>query len=86
MLICLIANGTKPAHLPALREQVERLRELGHEVRPSVTFERGDARRMAREGAEGGAELVLAAGGDGTINEVVNGLHDFLRDHDVLPD
>ena len=78
MLVALIINGTKPTHLPALHEQVARLRGLGHEVRPSVTFEQGDARRMAREGAEGGAELVLAAGGDGTINEVANGLHDFL--------
>jgi diacylglycerol kinase (ATP) len=77
--ILLIINGNKPEHQPALREQVERLRALGHEVRPCVTFEDGDARRMAEEGAAWGAELVLAAGGDGTINGVANGLHDFAK-------
>ena len=33
-----------------------------------------DAMRMACETAEGGAELIIAVGGDGTINEVINGL------------
>jgi YegS/Rv2252/BmrU family lipid kinase len=34
----------------------------------------GDGRRLAREAAEAGFDLVMAAGGDGTINEVINGL------------
>jgi YegS/Rv2252/BmrU family lipid kinase len=34
----------------------------------------GDARRLAREAAEAGARSVVAAGGDGTINDVVNGI------------
>src|SRR5262245_2940857 len=34
----------------------------------------GDAIRLARQALDEGAELVVAAGGDGTIGEVVNGL------------
>jgi YegS/Rv2252/BmrU family lipid kinase len=39
-----------------------------------VTRQRGDASKFAREEAGKGTEIVLAAGGDGTINEVANGL------------
>jgi len=38
----------------------------------------GDARAVARDAAERGIDLVIAAGGDGTIHEVVNGLADHL--------
>lgn len=60
--------------LAVIREEVARLRERGHEVRPALTFEAGDGCRMARWAAQAGAELVVAMGGDGTVNEVVNGL------------
>ena len=36
----------------------------------------GDATRLAREALRGGAERIVAIGGDGTINEVVNGFFD----------
>ena len=76
--ISLVINAPDPETVETLRASVEALREDGHTVVPRLTFEGGDAARMAREAAEEGAELVVAAGGDGTINEVVNGLHDFL--------
>lgn len=34
----------------------------------------GDAAELAREAVERGIELVVAAGGDGTLNEVLNGI------------
>jgi diacylglycerol kinase (ATP) len=41
-----------------------------------MTTAPGDATRLAREALRGGAERVVAVGGDGTVNEVVNGFFD----------
>lgn len=83
----IVINPSTPAAVEAIRRGVDSLREAGHTVRPHITFEAGDARRFAREAAERGAELVVAAGGDGTINEVVNGLNDCAEagGRDELP-
>jgi diacylglycerol kinase (ATP) len=78
--LSLIINPPSPDAVEALRRGVERLRGLGHVVHPRVTFEAGDAHRFAWKSAELGADLVVAAGGDGTINEVVNGLQDWAED------
>ena len=66
----------KPADVDAVRGGVEALRAAGHAVLPRVGFDPEDARRFAREAAEEGADVVVAAGGDGTINDVANGLFD----------
>lgn len=49
-------------------------REQGWRVVLEPTRAAGDGRRLARLAAEQGYHLVIAAGGDGTINEVINGL------------
>jgi len=50
------------------------LAKSGWETELIQTAYPGDATSHARQAAEEGAELVLVAGGDGTINEAVNGL------------
>ncbi len=60
--------------LEELRAAVSTMRASGHEVWPRLTFEDGDGVRLSRAAARAGADLVIAAGGDGTVNEVVNGL------------
>lgn len=52
------------------------VRELGKnlDLRTAQTRYRGHARELAADAATRGDELVVTFGGDGTINEVVNGL------------
>ncbi|HEU4632247.1 MAG TPA: YegS/Rv2252/BmrU family lipid kinase [Gemmatimonadaceae bacterium] len=71
--IALVIHGTRAAD-PTLREAVEAVRARGVRVRPRVTYERGDAATFAREEADAGVDAVVAVGGDGTLNEVLNGL------------
>lgn len=59
-------------------DHADRVRELATEWGFAVreTAEAGDGIDLAREAAESGAAVIAAAGGDGTINEVVRGIHD----------
>ena len=50
-----------------------------------TTTRTGDAESMARRAAEEGFQKIVAAGGDGTINEVVNGLAGTKTTLGVLP-
>jgi lipid kinase YegS len=70
----LILNG-KVAGNDALRAAVDRQRAAGHRIEVRVTWEMGDARRFASEADK--VDLLIAAGGDGTLNEVLHGLMDF---------
>lgn len=84
MHISMVINSPSPEATEELREAVTRLREAGHTVFPRLTFEKGDGRRFARAAAERGCGLVIAGGGDGTVHEVANGIHDFLSSRGIL--
>jgi YegS/Rv2252/BmrU family lipid kinase len=51
-----------------------RVEELTQDCTLRATSAPGEAEAMARHAADEGYEKIVAAGGDGTINEVVNGL------------
>lgn len=53
---------------------LEILRADGHHVTPLATRGEGSASSIARECVQQRADLVLVAGGDGTINETTNGM------------
>lgn len=51
----------------------------------SLTKESGDAQRFARQAAAGGADVVAAYGGDGTVMEVAHGLLNSQTPLAILP-
>jgi len=67
----VVLNG-KVAGNDLLRAAIARQRAAGHRIEVRVTREKGDARRFVSEA--GKVDLVVAAGGDGTLNEVLHGL------------
>jgi len=72
--ICVIFN---PA---AKGEKARRFRrhldEIGAQSALKLTTGPGDARALATQAVDEGFDIVVAAGGDGTVNEVLNGLGD----------
>ena len=53
-----------------------RLQSLDLRFEYDITEAPGHARALARDAVARGYELVVSVGGDGTVNEVVNGLYD----------
>ena len=74
-LIVIISN---PAAKGTSRGRIKRacrmLEATGYEVEWLSTSRRGDAENIARESVVKSPSMIIAAGGDGTINEVVNGI------------
>ncbi len=67
------------------RDLASVLRELAPEARLIMTTEPGEARQLAKDAALAGFRIVAAAGGDGTVNEVANGLAGSASALGVLP-
>ena len=67
--------GRRPAQRAGeIRQVAEILRKMGMELEVSATSGPGAASRLARKAATRHTDAVLVCGGDGTINEVINGL------------
>lgn len=75
-----------PADLaPTMESIAKKWREIGWEVDIQPTQAAGHATQLAAEAVDRGRQLVLAAGGDGTLGEVVNGLAGSQTIMGVLP-
>lgn len=57
-----------------LPDVLKRFEESGYETSVHSTIGVGDATKAARIAVERGFDVIVAAGGDGTINEVINGM------------
>ena len=64
-------TGSKE-HIPELIDEMLDHERFDYEVR--LTEYRGHAAEIARESAEAGVDIVVAVGGDGTVNEVARSL------------
>ena len=73
--ILLIANPASGQHRGERRlaQASERLASLGHAVTATLTESAGHATRLTKSNAPD-FEIIAALGGDGTVNEVANGL------------
>jgi YegS/Rv2252/BmrU family lipid kinase len=71
---CVIFNPA--ARGDKARRFRQHLDQIGGQSSLKLTTGPGDARRLAREAVEEGFTTVVAAGGDGTVNEVLNGMGD----------
>ncbi len=69
----------------AFHEAVGVLASHGWTVSVRWTSAAGEAQAMAQQAAAEGADIVVAAGGDGTVNEVANGLAHSSSALAVLP-
>jgi diacylglycerol kinase (ATP) len=68
-----------------LEPAVRALKHAGHDIEMAATTGPGSATEIARRSIDRGADLILVAGGDGTINEAVNGMADSNVPLGILP-
>jgi len=80
----LILNGKSAGDDP-LRDAVLAMRERGVLLDVRVTWEGGDAERYVAEAIDDGIDVIIAAGGDGTLSEVATTLAHRDEDADILP-
>ncbi|HEY2377177.1 MAG TPA: YegS/Rv2252/BmrU family lipid kinase [Gemmatimonadaceae bacterium] len=80
----MIIHGAR-AEREDVRHLIDWVRAKGHVVEAHVTLEAGDATAMTAAAARAGADAVIAVGGDGTVNEVINGLDGFDTPVGIIP-
>jgi len=85
-LAILIGN---PAAKKTTHKKIERavhfLRSRGYETESLLTKQKGDAEYFAREALKKSPSIIIGAGGDGTFNEVVNGMVGSVTPLAILP-
>lgn len=73
--VALIGNpAARKASQTRFAEARDFLRARGFEPEVHLTAQRGDAEALARALVTRNPQMIIAAGGDGTINEVMNGM------------
>ncbi|MBE9029891.1 diacylglycerol kinase family lipid kinase [filamentous cyanobacterium LEGE 11480] len=85
----LIVFNPHAGQATAVRQSLEQAADLwraqGWQVDLQATMAAGDATQIAKTASQNGVNIVVAAGGDGTVNEVMNGLVNTETALAVLP-
>lgn len=84
----LIANPIAGGHKcrKYLSEIIGLLNKYGINHRPNLTMHKGHAITLAREASRSGYRRFISVGGDGTANEVVNGIASQLSKYENIMD
>ena len=85
MRLLLIGNPSASSVTPRGKVVIAKALAADHDVSVATTSRRGHATRLAQGAAADGVEVVVTLGGDGTLNEVANGLAGTDTALGVLP-
>lgn len=72
--VCLVINPREGQNLAKLTDILAVLAAAGWETRVMLKEYKGHTQELARQAVEEGYDMVIAYGGDGTLNQVVNGV------------
>ena len=85
MRVVLLVNTTASSVTARGRVVIQKALSADHDLTVAETNRRGHATRLAQGAAADGVDAVIALGGDGTLNEVANGLAGTSTALGVLP-
>lgn len=87
MRVTLIVNPFASSVTHRTRVRIQQMLAADHDLTVIETTKGGHAIRLAHGAERAGADVIMALGGDGTINEVANGLLDgaALRRSAIVP-
>ena len=74
MKLLLVVNPSASSVTARTRIVIQKALSADHRLEVAATSRRGHATRLAQSAAHDGFDLVVVLGGDGTLNEVANGL------------
>lgn len=77
----LVVNG-ESALTEALRDAIHTMRAAGHVIESEICRQPGHAVQLAGKAAEDGVDVVVGVGGDGTLNEIINGVYAVSKGFD----
>ena len=83
--VFLIVNTNATRHSPRRQRLVQEMLASSHKLETAVTTHKGHATELAREAAEDGFDIVVTLGGDGTVNEAINGVAHSHTALGILP-